>query len=551
MNRTAHAWLAEPKLAHCQLSKRIALAHARLRAYPADTSHYGLMDIEPKDQESRHASQCTGDMSGRILEFYSASDGIYGEEEPRFHEHFFRLLRAQNNDGSFNGPDGFRSNNGGKILEGLVLYYKRTGDPRALNAAEMLFDRIYETKDEVYGWLNPDMPQGCVLLPQGIALYYEESNDPRCIEMLEYINAHIGQFDRAHSHGMTTMHRAMMQLSRYTGDMKYADQAEAFRRKVIEEGCLNPLGDVCECFPVSARNEGCSIADWIMLNLQAGLLYENDEAYALAENSLINALYFNQIVTGGFSHRAIRPWGYATDEFQEPWWCCTMNCGTGMSEYARHTVTASAEQIRINFLTPGDFTLPDAKVHIYTKWPDACDTRITIDDSLKRKVHIRIPKAMKNAKIEHFTASNGSEIWTVTGRIGYTMEAFGDKWVLKYGAAVMVPMNYTWGGQSAAKVDDGVPKNYIPARLPSKNFSILTPAEDADGFVEFAHKPLPEWSYYGEGPIETLSLKKVTANVPVRFEDGTEQVLRFWPVLANTATLCFYEIPIVFGRIDV
>ena len=129
-----------------------------------------------------------------------------------------------------------------------------------MSAAKMLFNSIYQVKDEVYSWLDPNKPQGWVPLPQGIALYYEETNDARCLEMLDYINAHMGQFYRAHSHGMITMHRAMMQMSRYTGNMKYAEQAEAFRRKVISGGCLNPLGDVCESFPVSPRNEGCSIA---------------------------------------------------------------------------------------------------------------------------------------------------------------------------------------------------------------------------------------------------------------------------------------------------
>ena len=38
--------------------------------------------------------------------------------------------------------------------------------------------------------------------------------------------------------------------------------------------------------------------------------------------------------------------------------------------------------------------------------------------------------------------------------------------------------------------------------------------------------------------------------MPVRFENGKETVLRFWPALANTATLLFYEIPILFNRID-
>jgi len=546
MNRTAFGYLSEPKLAPCQLSKRIALAHRRLSDYPADDIGYGVMDIEPREQESRHASHCTGDMSGRVLEFYSASEGIYGQEEPRFHDHFKRVIRAQNEDGSFpgeNGPAGLES----KLLEGLVLYFKRTGDPRALDAAGRLFDCIYRKKENVYAWLDKNRPQGCVLVPQGIALYYEESLDPRCLEIVKYIYENMGLFAGAHTHGTTTVYRSMMQLARYTGDLSYAKQAEDFRRKVIAEGCLNPLGDVCEAFPVSARNEGCSIADWIMLNLQAGLIFEDDEAYALAENSMINAMFFNQNVTGGFGHRTIRPWGYGTEELQEAWWCCTMNCGTGMSEYARHTVTANEKQIRINFLTPGEFTVPDAKVKIYTQWPGGCHTRITIEDAKERAVHIRIPKAMKKAEVRAFTAPNGAKVWEITGKIGYTLEPFGDRWVLKYGAVVMAPMVSLWGGETDTQ-DNGVPQAYIPFRMPSRNCSIIAPEADEDGLLHFAHKPQAEWSYYAEGPIETLSLRNVTANVPVRFDNGTETTLRFWPMLVNTATLCVYQIPILFGK---
>lgn len=40
-----------------------------------------------------------------------------------------------------------------------------------------------------------------------------------------------------------------------------------------------PDGCVSETFPHSNRNEACSIADWLMLNLNAGLLLGDDAAY--------------------------------------------------------------------------------------------------------------------------------------------------------------------------------------------------------------------------------------------------------------------------------
>ena len=51
------------------------------------------------------------------------------------------------------------------------------------------------------------------------------------------------------------------------------------------------------------RNEGCSIADWLMLNLNAGLITGEDGAYEKAERIFWNALAFNQWINGSFGHR--------------------------------------------------------------------------------------------------------------------------------------------------------------------------------------------------------------------------------------------------------
>src|SRR5690606_34113856 len=122
------------------------------------------------------------------------------------------------------------------------------------------------------------------------------------------------------------------------------------------------------------RNEGCSIADWLMFNLNAALIKGDNDAYDRAERTFWNALAFNQILTGGFGHRGVTVNGYSSQQFSEAWWCCTQNAGMALAEYARHTVTYRNRKLHINFLTPGTFEVPIpnkrwVKVSIETEYP--------------------------------------------------------------------------------------------------------------------------------------------------------------------------------------
>jgi hypothetical protein len=66
--------------------------------------------------------------------------------------------------------------------------------------------------------------------------------------------------------------------------------------------------------------------------------------------------------------------------------------------------------------------------------------------------------------------------------------------------------------------------------------------------VKLEHQPVPEWSYWDEGPVARCGVGRVSANVPVRFPDGTRRTLRFWPLCYNTSNLTYYETPIVFPQ---
>ena len=71
--------LSKPLLSESQLSFRIGLARTRTVSYPLDSMDFIMMDLERPDNYSRHAHHCTGDLTGRLLEFLSCSDGIDGK----------------------------------------------------------------------------------------------------------------------------------------------------------------------------------------------------------------------------------------------------------------------------------------------------------------------------------------------------------------------------------------------------------------------------------------------------------------------------------------
>ncbi len=66
------ASLCKPSLAPSQLSFRIGLARTRTSSYPMDSMDFIMMDLERPAGYSRHAYWCTGDLTGRLLEFLSS-----------------------------------------------------------------------------------------------------------------------------------------------------------------------------------------------------------------------------------------------------------------------------------------------------------------------------------------------------------------------------------------------------------------------------------------------------------------------------------------------
>jgi hypothetical protein len=541
-----------------QLGFRIGLARRRTAAYPLDSMDFIMMDLERPDGCARHAHWCTGDLTGRLLEFLAAAEGVDGNRDERLPALFERILlqrRANGYFGRFVNPEDRKKDPGqnpcdlgARLFSGLVRYHQVSGDWRALEWAVAISDELLRRKDEFVRNANSSSPPW---IGEPGANLYRITGDRRHLELCTLTADVMRNADkRFHTHGFLCGLRGLQLAALHTGDKAWNELPEQYRRLITERRYDMPNGDVPEAMrPGNFRNEGCAAADWMLLNLYSAAISGESALYDVVENILWNALFFNQFVTGGFGHRRLLPHGYG-EWVSEAWWCCTEHCGMAMSDLARHAVTRRGKTVSINLLVPGKFTLPvpgqpDINVRITTRYPEAADSVIDLDplppDS---DVAVHIPACVRGGEVLRRRRDDGMQI-TVTGRIGHNLAEAGDRVMLKYGPLVLAPMAYHWRA-APGENDQAIPEGYCPPFLPAGLPELRAGPVDKDGFVTLGYEPQPLWSYFDEGPNARCGVGHVSANVPVRFPGGTEKTLRFWPLCYLTSDMSLYETPILF-----
>jgi len=555
------ASLCRPSLASSQLSFRIGLARKRTSSYPLDSMDFIMLDLERPDACSREAYWCTGDLTGRLLEFLSCAGQVDGKSDPRLGALFERILKQRRASGLFSRYEGLSNKPPednfmagiGRLFPGLIRYHELTGDARALEAAEGLARRLWSVRDEWQKHLKST--SGRVIeawISEPFARLYGITKDPRWLDFCGMVREPLGTCELScHSHGFLSTLRGLQIAALVTGDLSWNEKPEQNRRLIIEKQFERPDGCIPENFPRSSRNEGCSIADWLMLNLNAGLILDDDAAYDKAERIFWNALAFNQWITGAFGHRGLTANGYGVDQMQEAWWCCTEDAGMAMSEYARHVVTCREGTIRVNFLVPGEYTVPlpggnEAKVKITTAYPARAEATIEANGvPVGTKVKLRVPVCVRKAEVSESRTAQKVQL-VFTGKLGHRVEPCRPGVLLTYGPLVLVPASCGFGSVRLTEADRQAPTGYFAESLPSGVPALkLDCSADADGFVPLEPGPVPEWSYWDEGPQSRTWVPGAVATVPVKLSDGEVKPLRFTPMCYNTSCLALFETPVV------
>ena len=562
----------QAKMNPSPILKRLQLAKTRACSYPMDNMDFILHDLEKPEKIRRHADMCTGDLSGRYLEMLAMSAPHDSSDIDRMQQLFTRILKCQSKSGPFGvaysydtGTDqnGLVVGSAYKLFAGLLRYYILTADGRALVAAQQNAEYYFSNLNLIKDCLIKHKEARAFFIEQWVtepmALLYAVTGDERCLMICRLVaDALPEKIDYCHSHGLMTALRGLQLAALYTGDASFNEIPE----KMLAQIAANSVwadGNIPEIFPMSDRNEGCSIADWVMLNLYSGMITGNNESYERAENAFYNAFALNQIVSGGFGSRYLNAdrRGYRMGVLHEEcWWCCLHTGANAIVEYAAHSVVIKDSKIKVNLIVPGTYKFfidgSHITVDVTSEYPGKAATIITVSGAPEgMELDLRIPPVIKNSSVTYGKLPGNTRRYVLSGDMGYHIEETDSGCVLKYGPLVMAPLRYV-SGVSDGYVDyskTSAPEGYIPEFMPKDYPAIIPPSQkDKSGFLLYDQEPWPVWQCYEEGQLSPIAYGELSANIPLYFPDGKIRYARFYPELNSTTSLIGFDLPLVFDK---
>lgn len=372
------------------------------------------------------------DWAGRTLEAYSRVAFSTGLVSTRFKEIGEGLLLHQAKDGSF--PIGKASFDYEKTaglwfgnargMMGLLWAFKYTRDNWYLVAARALGDYYishYFTKNQPappgsFWWVGTEAM--CALYTATKEIKYLNN----AVSIAQTIPPVLMTSQHTHSYLLSL--RGILQVYEVTRDTvlwsKVLQQYTVFRNTVMWPGggIVEHLGDSSTYNPDYWYDEGCSVADWLGLNLDYWRITQDANYMDMVERIACNHLLFAQDISGGFcGDRSI-------DNVREgaPWaFCCAMHGTRALAEITQYIAVADDRQVYINLFYPAeiDLTVQQTKVKavIQTDYPHSGALRITVSPArpLDFELKIRVPLWSRILALN----VNGSKIFVPEIREGY------------------------------------------------------------------------------------------------------------------------------------
>jgi DUF1680 family protein len=418
----------------------------RLAAAPLDDPDFILDDLVLKQR--RRFAEYSGDLSGRWIGAAAFLRVQYPKPFAAFPKMLAEIPAFQKSDGHF-GADQVSEKiertrdmpifwGNGRLLVGLVEVFQQTGNPDALQTAKKIGDYLVakgpaldkrENLTDIGGSLADGFATCYFSCIEGLVALGCAAGDDRYLNQAKRIAelaATVHQFENLHSHGRLTAMRGMADLYGATGERKWLDAVEsdwdAFmsRHRLPTGGFKEVLNDTCE------MDEGCSVVDWLRLNLALWRLTEKGRYLDEAERCLKNHFIYQQFSNGGAGHRRFHQIAGDPAAFKdlvaEAWWCCSEHWARATADIAQSAVTCNAKGLCINLRIDceGSVTGPGGKWKVALR--ETTDgLHVALESSTSRTASVRIHRpawARQGSRIdvpEGFSVSETSDAWLVEG----------------------------------------------------------------------------------------------------------------------------------------
>lgn len=347
-----------------------------------------------------------GDQIGRFLSCLHVAGG-YGWSEAAASRLMVAemALPLQNPEGNF-GPAGSAASDDARIisgnafsLKGLVDAFGDTGDKRYLHAAEKMA-RFFEMR--AADWENRKEPKYYEFYGHSldglVSLYQITHNEPT-LELAKRMAIHAGR--TAHTHHSLSFCRGVIDLARVTGDTAYLQPVKDYIAWCKESQTAD--GGLPEAMPVFNQDEGCALADWIVVNLMMFEISGETRFIDDAEKTLVNHFFLNQFNTGGFGHLSFsqeivggKTWQGWDGKFgSENPGCCSLWGQWGLGQVGRFLVTEKQDALFVNLFASAKINLPDKYSHlsITGDFPrmSKAEIKLSTDKSVKYDLALRKP----------------------------------------------------------------------------------------------------------------------------------------------------------------
>lgn len=378
------------------LGAAYSLGIKRLSEPPYDSPVFLRSDVS--FETNRVFVNYSGDISGRFLQIASLVSPLGQMTPPTLPEVLKDFGKYQKADGHFgrdidwNMPMEPESSNAkllpilwgnSRLLVGLLEAYHAFGREDCLAAAKRMgdfyiatanrfLDPAHEAEYRMTGTYAAGYSTCYFPGMEGLVMLYKDTHDVRYLQQAERMADFFQRFDTLpvdHSHGNLITHYGLLALYEVTGKSEYLARPIAQWRKAVENGYVWPMGGVGEKFQVSfLRDEGCSEADWLRLNLRLWELTGQTQFLDMAERHVWNHYAMNRTANGGYGHHE-----FVCDstgpmlmqpQFTEAVWCCTFHGLMGLDTLKRYIFVGSPKGVFVNF--PANATAPVETAH--GKW---------------------------------------------------------------------------------------------------------------------------------------------------------------------------------------